>query len=235
MSLPTRQRVAVVLPELLGPMLAGAALTGSLIVAMGPQNLHVLRVGLSRRHVLLTVMLCVAVDALLIAAALGGASLALIAQPGVAALLPRLAALLLLWMAWRMWRDAAAGAAAAACGAGTAAGRRGALLQAALVSLGNPAVWLETLLVVGAAGATLAAPDRLAFGAGALAASTAWFCGLGYGARWAGRWLARPAVTRGLGLAGALMLALMALQLGVAGLPELPGPLPVAAVSAAAG
>jgi L-lysine exporter family protein LysE/ArgO len=55
----------------------GALLAGGLIVAVGPQNLHVMRSGLARRHLGATVALCVAADALLIGLGLAGASAAL--------------------------------------------------------------------------------------------------------------------------------------------------------------
>lgn len=201
-----------------GAFFAGAVLTAGLIVAVGPQNLHVLRTGLARRHVAPTVALCVAVDALLIAAGLAGVSLALQADAPAGRWLQALAVPLLLWMAWRALRDAAqpVGAAAAAVRRAT---RRQALAQAALVSVVNPAVWVETLWVVGAAGATLAAGERLAFGAGALSSSAAWFCLLGFGARRCGLWLAQPAVLRALSLASALLLTAMAAQMGATWLP----------------
>ena len=82
-----------------------------------------------------------------------------------------------------------------------------ALGLATLVSLGNPAVWIETLLVIGAAGAGLELPSRWAFGSGALMASVVWFCALGYGARHCAHLLRRPSMLRALhGLSAALLI-----------------------------
>ena len=59
---------------------AGMVLSLSLIMAIGPQNAHVLRMGLQRQHVWLTVGVCIVADVLLIAlgvlglAQLGGLS-----------------------------------------------------------------------------------------------------------------------------------------------------------------
>jgi L-lysine exporter family protein LysE/ArgO len=202
--------------SLLSSAAAGTLLSAGLIVAIGPQNLHVLRTGLARQHVAPTVALCVAVDALLIAAALAGASLALRADTPAGRLLQALAVPLLLWMAWRALRDAVLPACMPAAAGAATATRRQALAQAAWVSLGNPAVWVETIWIVGAAGATLAAGERLAFGGGAMFSSAAWFCLLGYGARAFSRWLARPAVMRVLAWCSALLLAALALQIGAA-------------------
>lgn len=195
---------------------AGAALTGGLIIAVGPQNLHVLRTGLSRRHLGATVALCVAADALLIGSGLAGVSAALLASPAGADAARWVAVPLLGWLAWRAAREATGGTVDAATGPTTSARTLPAALgQASAVTFGNPAVWVETLLIVGAAGAALPAAERAAFGAGALAASCTWFCGLGYGARVAARWLARPALQRALAACSALLLAAMACQLSV--------------------
>jgi L-lysine exporter family protein LysE/ArgO len=193
-------------------LVAGALLTAGLIVAIGPQNLHVLRTGLDRRHVGATVLLCIAADALFVGVALGGAGAALAAAPQLQGLLQAAAVPLLLWMAWRAARDAWAPPRAVPPAAGGSV-----LAQIALVSFGNPAVWIETLLVFGSAAAAREGPERLAFGAGALLASALWFAALGFGARLARRWLARPAVLRGLSGASALLLAAMAWRLAAGG------------------
>jgi L-lysine exporter family protein LysE/ArgO len=203
---------------LLQTYFTGALLAGGLIVAVGPQNLHVMRSGLARRHLGATVALCVAADALLIGLGLAGASAALLASPTWAEGVRWVGVPALAWLAWRAAREAMLGAAAPLEAGPAATPVRPATLPVALgeasaVTFGNPVVWIETLLIVGAAGATLPGPERAAFGVGALSASAAWFCGLGYGARAAARWLAHPAVYRVLAACSALALAGMACQL----------------------
>ena len=51
---------------------AGLALSLSLIMAIGPQNAHVMRMGLRREHLWLTVAICVVTDVTLIAVGVGG-------------------------------------------------------------------------------------------------------------------------------------------------------------------
>lgn len=53
-------------------LLAGLGIGLSLIVAIGPQNAHVLRQGARREHVITVVVLCAVSDTLLIAAGVGG-------------------------------------------------------------------------------------------------------------------------------------------------------------------
>ncbi len=197
---------------------AGALLCASLIAAIGPQNLHVLRVGLSRRHVALTVFLCVAGDAALLALALAGSAATPASQPALQPLLLALGAALLLLMAAQSLREALRQV-AAEVSTGSAGGWRRTATRTLAVTFANPAVWIETLLVVGAAALALPEAERQAFAAGALLASALWFSALGWGARLLAPWLARPAVLRGLALLSALMLAAMALRLVEATIP----------------
>lgn len=192
--------------------LQGLLLCLALVAALGPQNLHVLRTGLARRHVGPTVALCVAADALLVLAALGGGTPALHAAPGLANGLTAAGAALLAGLALRALAEGRAPGAALAAAAAPA-GLRRTLARTALVTFANPSVYLETLLLVGAAGMALPEDARPAFAAGVLSASLLWFAGLGFGARLAAPWLSRPSVWRGLSLASAATLAAMALRL----------------------
>lgn len=202
--------------------LAGALLTGSLIVAIGPQNLHVLRTGIARRHVGATVALCIAADLLLIVLALGGTGHALRARPALALVLQGAGALLLAAMALQAARDALRPAARDGDRTLPAASLSASCGRTLAVTFANPAVWVETLLVVGAAGATWPAAERPGFAAGAVSASALWFTGLGFGARRAARWLARPAVHRALAAASAVAMATMAVVLAEASLRAAP-------------
>jgi L-lysine exporter family protein LysE/ArgO len=80
----------------------------------------------------------------------------------------------------------------------------------------NPHVYLDTLGLIGAVGATYG-PARWVFAAGALAASCLFFLILGYGARGLAPFFARPSSWRVLdGIVGLTMLGLAA-KLGIWG------------------
>ena len=64
--------------------------------------------------------------------------------------------------------------------------------QALSISLLNPHVYLDTVLLVGSIGAQQPAGLRPWFVAGASVASMFWFTMLGFGARWLAPWFARP-------------------------------------------
>jgi L-lysine exporter family protein LysE/ArgO len=97
--------------------------------------------------------------------------------------------------------------------AGAAAPRTAtaALASVLALSLLNPHVYLDTVVLLGSIGGRYPAVERTAFSAGAMTASLLWFCMLGFGAaRFAGV-LARPAAWRCIeGLTGAVMLLLAA-------------------------
>ena len=194
--------------------LQGAALGGSLIVAIGAQNAFVLRQGLRREHVAPIVAFCALADVLLIAAGVLGMGQALGDRPGLARALALGGAVFLAVYAWRALRRAL-GTESLQAGAGGAALTRGAALaQAAAFTLLNPHVYLDTLLLVGSIGAQQPAALRGAFIAGAGVASTLWFSALGFGARSLAPVFARPRAWQVLdGLIGATMALLAALLL----------------------
>jgi L-lysine exporter family protein LysE/ArgO len=149
-----------------------------------------------------------------------GATQALQARPGWLWALQWAAVPLLLWMAagsvHAALRSAPMGV-VACTGAGPSL--RAQLLRTAALTFGNPAVWIETLLIVGAAAASQ--PDevrRWSFAAGACAASACWFGALGCGAGRLARWLRRSEVLRALSALSAVLLAASAWDLVRVGL-----------------
>lgn len=163
--------------------LAGLGLMLSLIVAIGAQNLFVLRQGLRREHVGLVVAICAVSDAVLTVAGIAGMGAVVSSHPVlVTAVRWAGAAFLLVYgllAARRAWRpqglEADAGAAVVAASAGSVA-----LTCLALTWL-NPHVYLDTVFLLGTIGAGHELP--WAFAAGAITGSIAWFTALGFGAR----------------------------------------------------
>jgi L-lysine exporter family protein LysE/ArgO len=195
--------------------LQGLLLALALIASLGPQNLHVLETGLRGRHVGPTVALCIAADALLIGVAVAGVARGLApAEPYASALRWATAAWCAAW-SLRSLRASLGRVPQAVNATPGGRGRLRTLLVTGAVTFGNPALYAETLLVVGGAAASLEATARTSFGSGALAASALWFCTLGYGARCAARWLARPAPMGALHLFSALVMGVVAARMVV--------------------
>jgi L-lysine exporter family protein LysE/ArgO len=168
-------------------------LTGlSLIVAIGAQNAFVLRQGLRRAHVGPVVTVCTVSDFVLIIA--GVAGIGVIVQHADWALLAVrwFGVAFLVWYglssAWRARRPASSlSAARDGLGGGPVAVRR----AMALTWL-NPHVYLDTVVLLGSIANAHGTPGRWWFGVGACVASTLWFIGLGFGARFAAGLLATP-------------------------------------------
>ena len=167
----------------MGPAaLTGFLVSSSLILAIGAQNAFVLRQGLLRAHVLPLVLFCTLSDAILIAAGVAGFGAASQAAPWLpAAMTLAGAAFVGGYGALRLrdaWRGDQAPAEMAAAGS-----RAAALGTAAALTWLNPHVYLDTLALLGAVSTRFeGAEAKLAFWAGATAASGLFFAALGYGA-----------------------------------------------------
>lgn len=192
------------------PLLSGFLLSTALIMAIGAQNLFVLRQGLRREHVGAIVLFCGAADALLIMAGVAGVGAFLAAVPQLTTLLALAGSAFLAWYGIRALRRIAAAEAMAVIETRGITLTR-ALMATAGFTLLNPHVYLDTVLLMGAAGSSQPEALRPFFVTGAAAASFAWFAALGYGARLLRPLFARPAAWRVLdAFVGIVMLALAA-------------------------
>lgn len=194
--------------------LTGLGSAAALIVAIGAQNAFVLRQGLRREHVLAVVAICVASDALLIAAGVAGIGTLVKAAP--------LALQIVRWAGFAFLVGYAVFAAvravrpttltAATSGGGTLAAAIGTCLA---ITWLNPHVYLDTVLLLGSLSATHGDPGRWVFGAGAATASLLWFVVLGFGARVAAPVFARPMAWRVLDAGIAVLMLVLAVMLVV--------------------
>lgn len=193
----------------------GLGMGASLIMPIGAQNAHVIRTGIRGRHVLLTVATCVLIDVSLIALGMSGFGALVEASPVLLALARYGGALFLLWYGLRCLASSWRGGAGPSWSEGTHQGAaRRALGTVLAMSLLNPHVYLDTVVLLGAVGSSLALGHRTAFAAGAMTASLLWFSLLGLLARRCAPVLQRPAVWRAVeAFTGATMLVLAALVL----------------------
>lgn len=186
----------------------GFVLSLSLIMAIGPQNAHVMRMGLQRQHLWLTVAICIASDGVLI----GLGVLGLASVGGLSELLQGVliaaGALFLLAYGWQAFRRFLRPAQAGAENGDAKPGRM-TRWQATLAALAftwlNPHAWLDTAVLIGTASLAWGA-DGVVFGLGAFAGSTVWFSGFGLALSWLGGRLDSPIVWRALDGLVALMM-----------------------------
>ena len=168
-------------------------LTGlSLIVAIGAQNAYVLRQGLRRAYVGPVVTICTLSDYVLIVAGVGGIGL-IVQHAGWALQAVRwFGVAFLAWYgltsAWRARRPASSLSAAR----GEASNKPAVIRSVVALTWLNPHVYLDTMVLLGSIANTQGTSGRWWFAVGACVASTLWFAGLGYGARFAAGLLATP-------------------------------------------
>lgn len=181
-----------------------------LIMAIGAQNAFVLAQSLRREHHLPVAALCILCDAILVAAGVFGLA-SLLAQSATLLAIARWSgAAFLLWYGSQALLRAARPQSLQAAGSEPRS-LRAVLLTALAVTLLNPHVYLDTVLLIGSLGAQQIEPG--AYAAGAASASFLWFSTLALGAAWLAPWLARPMTWRLIDLGVAVMMFSVAAQL----------------------
>jgi L-lysine exporter family protein LysE/ArgO len=186
----------------------GFALSAGSIIAIGAQNLFVLKQGLKRQHVLAIVLFCAAADAFLITAGVSGLGEAIALIPQLSLALSLGGAAFLLWYGVTSLRRASVPT-TLIVEKGVAISLGTALAGMATFTFLNPHVYIDTVMVMGAFGTSLPAAERMPFVVGAVCASCVWFTALGFGARALTPLFAKPMAWRTLDLAiGAMMIGL---------------------------
>ncbi len=177
-------------------LLTGFTLSLSLIMAIGAQNMHVLRQGLRREHVAAVEAVCALLDIALMGLGVSGLAASLGHYPRVLDALGLMGALVLaVYGAQALHRAVRPGTLqASASGAPVPVGRM--VAQTLSLSLLNPHVYLDTVVLVGAVGAQQPLGTQGAFLLGAGGGSVLWFVALGFGARMLTPLFAKPLAWR---------------------------------------
>jgi L-lysine exporter family protein LysE/ArgO len=164
----------------------GLLLGASLIIAIGLQNAFVLRQGLKKKHVLVTALTASLCDAALITAGVLGFGAIVHSLPSLLEAIRWMGAIFLFAYGLKSFRAAfKTGALDQDAAQGMAGGVsvRRVVLVLLGVSLLNPHVYLDTVVLLGGLSAAYPGAERYLFGAGAMTASFLWFFSLAYGAR----------------------------------------------------
>jgi len=201
-----------VLPSALSQSyLNGLLLGASLIIAIGAQNAFVLAQSLKRNHHLWVAALCAGCDTILVGAGVFGLAGALASSPLLLNIARWGGALFLAFYALQALRRALHPQVLLRDEGALRDSRRKVLLATLAVTLLNPHVYLDTVLLVGSLGSQQASPA--AYAVGASSASLLWFFGLALGGARLAPWLARPGTWRLIDLAVALGMASISVQL----------------------
>lgn len=164
--------------------LAGLVTGAGLIIAIGPQNVFVIRQGISGRHVVPVIVVCAVSDVVLISAGTAGLGAIVAAHPTAvtAARVAGGAYLVALGAvaAKRAYRPTTLGRPGAE--PGRTLGLWAALGTALALTWLNPHTYLDTVLTLGSI-ANSHSNAKWAFAIGACIASLVWFAMLGFGAQ----------------------------------------------------
>jgi L-lysine exporter family protein LysE/ArgO len=178
-------------------LLQGFALGASLIIAIGAQNAFVLRQGLKRVHVFLSASVCTLCDMVLITLGVAGLGTLISTNPILTQIATWGGAAFLLYYGLRSFRSALKANILEAESAQDQPMRtRDTLVTLLAISLLNPHVYLDTVVLVGSIGAHYPEDQRIYFALGAMCASLVWFFGLAYGAAWLAPLFRRPMAWR---------------------------------------
>ncbi len=194
---------------MLDSALEGFALSIGLILALGPQNVFVMRQGLMRSHVFAVCLACSVFDALLITAGVLGVGSILAGIEGAEFMIAIGASIFLISYGLLRIKSAMSPVGMSTEGEGES-DLAPTIAAAAAFTFLNPHVYVDTLLLIGGTSSRYLGDERVAFGIGAATASFVFFFSLGYGARSLSEILNKPKAWRYIDLSIACIMFIIA-------------------------
>ena len=199
-----------------GPVLAGFALGGSLIIAIGAQNAFVIRQGVLNRFVFWICLFCAASDTILIWAGTYGLAAVLAFMPQLLWIMRYGGAAFLFWYGITAARRAFAAQGLAESSEKTQS-LGAALALCATFTWLNPHVYIDTVALVGALANARPRGEQAGFAFGASLASFIWFFTIGYGAKALRGPLSQPKVWQAIDVVIAVIMFWLAFKLLLGG------------------
>lgn len=165
-------------------ILHGFLVSGGLIIAIGAQNAFVLKQGLLKQHIFWICLTCFLCDFVLMSFGVLGFGTLVSQSPMATVVLAAIGALFLFIYGLRAFVSAYRGGNSFDLNDATKSVSLPKIIGITLaLTLLNPHVYLDTVVIIGGVAGTLSLQDKYAFLIGTLTASFVWFFGLGYGAR----------------------------------------------------
>ena len=174
--------------------LKGFGVGFGLIVAIGAQNAYVLTRGICRNHHWVVALIGGLIDALLIAAGILGMGKLIQQFPNLLTATAIGGALFLFIYGGLSFKRMFAPGHLRGCG--DEVGFKTAVLAMLALSLLNPHVYLDTVVLLGSVAVQEMPSNQIIFGAGAVTASFVWFFSLALGGQWLQPWFRNPATWR---------------------------------------
>lgn len=168
--------------NLIFSLLKGLSVSGGLIIAIGAQNAFVIRQGLRRRHLLLTALVCSLIDALLIILGVVGFGYVITNYPIFIDLSKYLAVIFLFVYGILSFKSAFQTSSLTSKDEHSLVSAKKTAMSLLALSLLNPHVYLDTVILLGSIANQHPVPERIFFAIGAICASFIWFFALTFGA-----------------------------------------------------
>lgn len=162
----------------------------SLIIAIGAQNAFVIRQGLTKKYVLLTVLICAFSDAILIALGASGLGALIKSNRNILEFVRWFGVIYLLWFAFKSAKSVFKKEVLNSAGEASA-NRKSVILTVLALTFLNPHVYLDTVILLGSISNQFGT-DKWFFVIGAMLASFIWFTAIGFGAKSASRFMSQP-------------------------------------------
>ncbi|WP_158969668.1 LysE/ArgO family amino acid transporter [Paraglaciecola sp. L3A3] len=185
----------------------------SMILPLGAQNSHVLNHGIKQNHHLLVASICIVCDVLLIALGVFGAAKLLANSPQLVWLISWAGIIFLLSYAALSFRSAWRNSYHKSEINGYGTKKTTVITTTLAITLLNPHVYLDTVVILGSVGEQFVGHDKVAFAVGTMLASIIWFYSLAGAAAKLSPWLNRPKVQRIIDTIVALIMCMIAYML----------------------
>jgi len=192
----------------------GLSISAGLIIPIGAQNAFVIKQGITRRHILLTALLCASIDAILINLGVKGLGSAISVGGSV-------------FIGWIKWgsiiflmlygiislHTALVSSSEIDCSKQEQSSVWMTICSILAISLLNPHVYLDTIVLIGSIGSQQLGTEKLLFTLGAMSASFIWFLILAFGAKRLAPILSKPKIWRTINILISVMMFSIAMSL----------------------
>lgn len=192
-------------------LLQGFGLGASMIIPIGAQNAYVLNQGIKRNHHLTTATICSVCDVLFISLGIFGGGALLASNEALLFTVTIGGILFLLFYGCMSLKSARQNTQPEKQHTQTIPrGRRAVIIGALAVTVLNPHLYLDTVVILGSIGGQFEGSDRIAFAVGTILASFVWFYSLSVCAAKLAPTLSKPKVKAGIDIAVAAMMFFIA-------------------------
>ncbi|WP_158146884.1 LysE/ArgO family amino acid transporter [Vibrio fluvialis] len=194
-------------------LLQGFGFGATMIIPIGAQNAYVLNQGIKRNHHLTTATICSFLDIFFISLGIFGGG-AILSQSELLLTFVTVGGIAFLtFYGLQSWKSAFTAQSEENATTTTARERRAVILGTLAVTVLNPHLYLDTVVILGSIGGQFEGNDRLSFAIGTIMASFVWFYSLSIGAAKLAPTLSRPRVKQAIDIGVALMMFGIAIAL----------------------